>query len=349
MDTEAEALTYEYQERFCLNSKCSWSGHRATEKGKNCPICGSPTCFYSGNDGFLMIGPQSNRQYPPAEPPEDYEPYEDNRSEFIRPYNERYFLGSDLNPSLPKNYHYSGMYKVKAGKGYRRDGHPVGVMGHKCEECDGTIISLQMNTSSRGFETTSEKVCNKCGLTYPGSFQILEKKDTDYHSKYSDTHEEWVEQNKPTFDLDDVDMELERWANWNGKRNDSDTDDTTIHFPGDESGGPKYINPRYAKRLKDARGRLDNVPASKKMPMKAWREREYNDMVDDYAHELGLNKLDVADVKYYIKHLNDIAKWPYKMEDVIYTMCLVVAKRDLRKYRGVNRRLYDLLTDRLGG
>jgi hypothetical protein len=78
---------------------------------------------------------------------------------------------------LPKNYWYPGMNKGKAGKGYRND-IPLGILGGPCEgswinpKCTGTIISLKMNISSRGFETTSEKVCETCGALYPSPYQL---------------------------------------------------------------------------------------------------------------------------------------------------------------------------------
>lgn len=76
---------------------------------------------------------------------------------------------------LNKNFHYKNMSSAKCGKGYREDGHPIGVLSGKCkkEGCEGDIITLQMNTSSKGFTTNSERVCLVCGRVYNLGFQIL--------------------------------------------------------------------------------------------------------------------------------------------------------------------------------
>ncbi len=336
---------YENSERFCTNIKCNWQGHRVTTPGKYCPICGTRTSGFSGNDGFTMTGPQPSKQYPTPLYPEDYEPYEDNRKEFIRPYNKRYILGPDVKTDLPKNYHYYGMNKLKGGKGYR-DNHPIGVIGHQCpglpiydkkskktynEKCEGHIISIQMCTSSRGFTTTSEKVCDICGLIIPGSFQMLEKIEEHYTSKPCNTHDEWLQQNNPSYDYDDIDAEHERTAIYNGHR--ENTSDAEGY--GDEYTF-NYINKAYKARLDQAIGRLNNVSQSKHMPMKAWRQKEYNDIVDDYAHELEMLPYQVADVKWIIGHHPTILKIDKKVDDIIECICLYVIVKSYSNYRKGN-------------
>jgi hypothetical protein len=80
--------------------------------------------------------------------------------------------------TLPKNFHYHGMNKIKAGKGYR-DGKALGVKEGKCKYCHGTIIRLRMNISNKGFECTSELVCDKCGTVYNMPYMILGKQDVE--------------------------------------------------------------------------------------------------------------------------------------------------------------------------
>ena len=174
-----------------------------------------------------------------------------------------------------------------------------------------------MCTSAKGFETTSEKVCDTCGLTFPGAFQVLEKKH-----------------NGGAYGYDDVDIYHE-----NAKHLFGDTYDGFVF--------EKYANKntKMPKRLSDAMGRLKNVPQSKKMPMKVWRNKDYHEIANDYIHELELNKADAKDVHYYIDHSKE-RKWPYKMEDIIYHLCIIVGKVDLRKCKGYNRNLYDLLMER---
>ena len=219
---------------------------------------------------------------------------------------------------------------VKAGKGYR-DGKPIGPIGGKCKECDGNVISIKMNTSARGFETTSEKVCDTCGLVVPGAFQVLEPQPP-YKSRYYDTHADWVAAMKPDPDMDDVDAWLE-----NG-----------IHLYGGSYEPYEYANQwDKNKRLIQAEKRLASTNQSKYMPMKVWRDREYEFLVDDYAHTLDLLPYQIVDVKYIIDHQKTLSKFPYKMEDIIYNLCLIIGKKDLRKYKNYNKNLYDLLIERL--
>ena len=312
-------LKYEYSERFCLNSKCGWQGHRVTNIGKLCPQCGSKTSGFAGNDGFTMTGPQSNKQWPPVEYPIDYEPYEETRSQFIRPMNQRYILGPDVKTDLPKNYHYSSMWKIKAGKGYRRDGHPVGVIGHQCPECTGHIISIQMCTSSRGFTTTSEKVCDTCGLIVPGSFQILEKIDEPYRGRHTETHEEWIQQNTPDLNYDDVDAELEWSSSLNGYR--PNTEDAKGYG---EKQTTHYVNPKYAERIEKLEWKYKHTP------MKTWRELEYIGKINGIGEQIGISRYHIIILsemveKHGIKYFNRRLSY----EEIITQMCLYFKGDDI--------------------
>ena len=234
---------------------------------------------------------------------------------------------------LPFNFWYYGMTKIKAGKGYRENGRGYGVIGGPCKECEGTVISIKMNTSRKGMEVTSEKVCDTCGLVVPGAFQTLEPRPP-YKGRYFNTHEDWLEHARGVEpDFHGADM-------WH---------ENAIHLFGGEYEPTPFSNrydhnPRLALAIK----RLANTPASIKTPRHITRQRQYMLIVDDCAHALDLLPYQVVDVKYILEHDTGLSKWPYKMEDVIYELCLIVGNKDLRKYQSINRRLYDLLTDRLG-
>lgn len=255
---------------------------------------------------------------------------------------------------MVKNYQYTRGYKLaKMGKGYR-DGRPLGPIGGPCNECGGNIISIRMCTSAKGFETTSEKVCDTCGLVVPGSFQVLEPKE-DYKTKYYQTHQDWLNDNKPDFDFDDTDMYFENYYNLYGGKNKGEN--------------IKFLNEftRIPRRLMEATKRLEATNESKKMPMKEWRNKEYHEIADDYIHELGLNKLDAADVYYIIDNRGSEFDTRYQMEDIIHCICLAVRVGEHRdkdsvslskqkkggliyKYgsrKGYNKQLYSLIVQTL--
>ena len=149
---------------------------------------------------------------------------------------------------LPLYFHYHGMNKIKAGKGYR-DGHPIGVIGGRCPECDGHMISIKMNTSSKGFETTSEKVCDTCGLVQPGAFQVLEP-HPPYKSRPYQSHEEWIKYNcMDTIRDDDVAWDAESYVHATGGR--LNTSDNYTVTGGDEIGfnNEHHTNPRLGKAI----------------------------------------------------------------------------------------------------
>lgn len=241
---------------------------------------------------------------------------------------------------LPKYFHYHGMNKIKAGKGYR-DGHPVGPLSGPCPECDGTIVSVKMNTSRKGFETTAEKVCNKCGLVIPGAFQVLEPKD-DYTARPYDTHESWVAAMTPSpKSNEDVAWDAELYEHINGVR--MNTKDNVGYGQHDSV---TYANENHRNpRLGLAINRLAATPASIKQPMQDWRIKQYHDQADDYINMLQLNKVVAADVHYYIDH-NKMYMGRYKADEIIYHLCLVYGHDHLLEENEYNGKLYDLLCTR---
>jgi hypothetical protein len=101
------------------------------------------------------------------------------------------------------------------------------------------------------------------------------------------------------------------------------------------------------KRLEKAKHRLNRTNASKKQPMKEWRNTEYHLIAEDYIHELGLNKPDARDVHYYIDHRGNTLNTRYKMDIIILHLCAVIGqtKHFYLDSRYI-KKLYDLLRER---
>jgi len=263
----------------------------------------------------------------------------DYQSEYLHPY-----------------FHYHGMNKIKAGKGYY-NGHPLGVLSGPCIECEGEIISLKINTSRKGMECTSEKVCNTCGLIYDGAFQILGKQEQEYHTRPYTSHEQWLEEMKKQEtrqgNPEDIAIECELEEHETGHRKQTEDDYTY----GETETRYKNINDINI-RLNLAIDRLASTNESKKQPWQDWKDAQYKDLVDDYAMELGLLKYQIADVKWIIDHRYNMFDTRYKMEDIIYHICLYMKVLQLsRKATGIlkearlqgryNRTLYHLVKAKL--
>jgi hypothetical protein len=228
---------------------------------------------------------------------------------------------------LPKSFHYDGMHKIKAGKGYKH-GKPQGVKSGPCDECNGTIISIKMNTSSKGFETTSEKVCDTCGLVYQGAFNVIDKYHENYSSYEYNTHQEWMKANKPIDKSnEDVAWDNELFEHKTGQRpNTSDN----VGYGGTYEQQFNNINDSNW-RLNQANARLARTPQSMKISSNDRNTHEYHLIADDYIHELGLNKYDAMDVHYYIDHRDTLFKLDYKADDIILCICLYVMGQRMDK------------------
>lgn len=252
---------------------------------------------------------------------------------------------------LPKHFWYPGMNKAKAGKGYR-DGKPVGTLGMQCQECEGTVINIRIcyGMGSEGdesdaknvMETTTEKVCDTCGLVYQGAYQTLDRYDDHYTTVPFDGHEVWkermIELQKAQDSIEDIDSYAEV-----GQQLLSSLDDNGRII----QTNPVTVN-QSTIRLYKAMKRLSKTPQSMKISRTKRRTYQYHLIADDYIHILELNKLDAKDVHYVIEHRKNTLNTRYKMEDIIYHICLIVGNKDLRKYPEYNRSIYNLLTDRLG-
>lgn len=233
---------------------------------------------------------------------------------------------------LPIEFHYYGMDKVKGGKGYKKDGTPIGIIGGPCIECDGTVINVQMNTSSRGMETTAEKVCDTCGLVQNGPFMVLGKIEQDYHTKPYDTHEEWIEQMKLLEERqgnpDDISLETEMFEHMTGHR---PGDDTEIEIGGgfkDISYGNGEKNSKklaQALKLNDWKSEHWGRDGSKD-----WKKQQQYNYLDICKTQLCMNSLQVMDVKYLIDKYGTQyfhRRSPY--EDIIMAMCIHRLSKDM--------------------
>lgn len=376
-------LTYSDQIRFCPELGHTWQGHR-----KKCPICGHKTRPLQSSDGFKYEGPQRNHQYGQRigrniTIDENLDEW-DGHNKIIEPYNGYYMnrnhFKKELTSGLPKPYHYDGMSKAKAGKGYKDpktgDERLMGVENGPCKEkdCDGTIISIQMNTSSYGFETCSEKVCNKCGMTYPGSFQVLEAKPPQGKSRHYETHEEWVKAMKPCPQRDfenhtDVAWGNEMYAHMTGKRPEGEESDEVapILREGVFIGGAKeriYDDEKLYKALGLESKRQYGQHAENwgRSPEKRdlWRRQQHMDQVMINASWLGMTKGQVNEVKYIIdEHGVEAYGGHHRYEDVILCLCVYVQsktvnnarmsviKRQIPAWNKQYKKLYSLIVQKL--
>lgn len=235
-------------------------------------------------------------------------------------------MNSDYNSAyLPKAFHYYGMNKIKAGKGYR-DGVPLGRIGGPCDECGTPVISIQMNTSSKGMECTSEKVCPSCGLVHQGAFAVLQRYETKYTSKSYDTHEAWLIDAKKseTGNYEDIDANCEAWALYNGKR--EMTDDDVSYGGNRESDNKSFSNRATNKNYINAIRRLND---NKEIPGNVMREYEYVDIAKDYANELGMNKAQLDEVLGLLKIRKNIFNTRYSMDLIILALCITIYTRKM--------------------
>lgn len=277
------------------------------------------------------------------------------------------------NPSyLPKNAHYYGMDKIKGGKGYKKDGKPIGILGGKCPECEGTIIKLQMNTSRKGMECTSEKVCDTCGIVVDTAYIVLNKIEKEYHSLTFKTHEDWVEYAKEqdkkgqTGDiLEGTCAATESFAHIFGRRmNDFEADGdsgslgkgSTFHLKGnnDKYGEQKTLYKQLGMKTNLAeywnRGSEDVLKH---------RHKQYEDYIGVCKSILGMHNGQVEEVKYIIYNEPNILNISrYSFEDIIFHICVYVKllgmgrkgtrmMNTIRLEEQYNSTLYKVIRDKL--
>jgi len=241
---------------------------------------------------------------------------------------------------LPKDFHYYGMNKIKGGKGYR-EGHPIGIIGGPCPECEGTVVNLQMNTSSRGMECTSEKVCDTCGLIIDGAFSIYRhrfepfyiREPKIYHTNPFDTHEEWLERMKELDEMqgkmDDVAVETELFQHWTGNRPGDDTEISTSGTQGFFEHGIGDSDETLARDLglKTKNAVNYNRPSKEVMEYKLKQQMDY---VDICKTQLGMHNGQVMDIKeIIIKHGTKEFHRRASNEDIIMCMCIHRMSKDI--------------------
>lgn len=240
---------------------------------------------------------------------------------------------------LPYNNHYYGMDKIKGGKGYKKDGTPIGIIKGKCKECDGTVISVTMNTSSKGFETSNEKVCDTCGLVVAGPYQVLDIEEQIYHTKPTTSHEEWVEIAKMSEQRDfeyftDVAWDTEIYEHINGTRMSGDTG-MAVDILHNGASGEVCLDAPSRNQYKNDLARdlkLNNWKSEhwgrgteERMKHKHMQQMDYLDICKTM---LGMHRGQVEEVKYILdtygtKHFHRQASY----EDIILCICLVVMSR----------------------
>lgn len=265
---------------------------------------------------------------------------------------------SHNNPSyLPYNNHYYGMDKIKGGKGYKKDGKPIGILGGKCPECKGNIIKLQMNTSRKGMECTSEKVCDTCGLIMDTAYIVLNKIEQEYHSLTFKTHEDWIEyakeqeQKGQTGDiLEGTCAATESFAHVTGERmnaagddgrNDGIADhDSGIWGKGSSMETDAYRRNHYhedlARALKLNNWNAENWGRDSEGVLKH-RHKQYEDYIGVCKSIMGMHNGQVEEVKYIIEtepNILNIQRYSY--EDIISHICLVVMSTSYNNYRKWN-------------
>ena len=266
---------------------------------------------------------------------------------------------------LPKPYHYHGMSKIKAGKGYRH-GNPLGILGGPCkiEDCTGTIISLKMNISARGFETTSEKVCDTCGTIYPSPYQLgikivkdkppklhkhhIEKEEEDlalrkyynskgeelYHKRngpYPDGPPE-IKKTKYKIEYDYYYYNHDLWKGANSNEPTHEPDSSSESF--DDTNKPEPLKDMYYWTQEQVQI-LGNTYRAKQAIYNNRSKKEVKEyetalrmrLAEAIASGMELNRLQVDQVKYIIDKYGIEYKYrrgTYPMEEVIECLCIYV-------------------------
>jgi len=274
---------------------------------------------------------------------------------------------------LPSNFHYYGMNKIKGGKGYDMYGHPRGIIGGPCPECDGTIINLQMNTSAKGMECTSEKVCDTCGLIIDGAFSIYRhrfepyyiREPKIYHTNPFSTHEEWLERMKELDEMqgnpEDIALDAEMFCHATGNRmSDSQADrDEAVGNVSFKEHGIVNTDEKLARTLGLKTKNAANYGNSSKEVMQ-WKNKQHYDYIDICKTILGMHRGQVASVRYILDNVPNILNISrYNAEDIIVCICLVVMSDSIPYQRmggiikklnstvGYNKTLYNVVADKL--
>lgn len=126
------------------------------------------------------------------------------------------------------------------------------------------------------------------------------------------THKDWYEDNSPTgFTHEGIDDTYEYKLQIAGER------------PGPHSYNTSYESSNKSTgRLKAAMSRESRVGAMRHTPMKIWVELQYKELIMDYAHEIGMNTIQIEEVEYIMKNRGSDFDTRYKMEDILFCICV---------------------------
>ncbi|OEC87873.1 MULTISPECIES: hypothetical protein [Methanobacterium] len=236
---------------------------------------------------------------------------------------------------------------IKAGKGYANSntkpyngksgidlGKPIGHKKQPCpqKDCKGTIIAVMICTDVKGFETSTEQVCDTCGHVINTAMQVLGKKEKMYHTFPYSSHNDWIERNckdlqsgiprtineagafsngmKYLTNLlknynssnqileSGIDYKLEYDVHCYGvRRNDTRNEHRDFGIKSTN------VNSNYANLLKASKGRINNVNGSKRVPKDKQRLHEFYDFIDyNLTDLLEATKIQVADTKWIVRN-----------------------------------------------
>jgi hypothetical protein len=210
---------------------------------------------------------------------------------------------------LSPNFQYYGFQKVKAGKGYK-DGKPYGVESGECqnEDCEGTIITLKINSSSKGMETSTEKVCNCCGRVYGLGFHILTEKVEQSHIHEWHTHKDWkrsmqTTQCKPQMENEGTALSTELYQHLTGHRPGFDTEInlSSTSFKSIDAKNRNNYQKQLTKKLKLNYKNSVIWDTNTTTPHEEWIKKQYANQISCCESQLQVYKGRLDEVKEFVE------------------------------------------------
>lgn len=234
----------------------------------------------------------------------------------------------------------------KFGKGYTSNGSPKGVKKQKCngysltekiqtihglipKKCDGTIIAVKITVNNKGFSSTSEEVCNKCGKVNQTLFQVINIKQSKYNTSAFTSHDDWLNQMK---EAQAQEHELP-FENYTVNEEYDNIDENTSGNTNQDVFPTAYSSTKYKKELAKELGlhswKSEFWNRSNEETMK-WKMRQYYNYIECCKNDLELHQNHVKEVKYLlslhgIDYYDKRGKVPY--EEVIICMCIYVKNK----------------------
>lgn len=275
---------------------------------------------------------------------------------------------------ITSNFGHKGSFKYdfygknstffKGGKGYLSNGKPQGVLKQKCTEysltekiqtpfglipkrCDGNIIAIKITTNNKGFCTTSEEVCEKCGKLHNTAFQVINKSRQKYSTMEFTTHNVWLEEMKKSEmgNPEDISLDNEMFVHAKGRRLNT-TDNYYYGSPGKDESGNFKSQKKYYQNVTDKKKKLakdlglntwkSEFSNRDSEEVKQWKRRQYYNYVDVCKSRLEMTKGQAEEVRYIIdkqglNYYNNKGQADY--EEIILTICLYVKTRPLNFQR----------------